>query len=364
VHLITIPKGISEPIPVQGGLPMEAGKEYIGTNAFAGEMMLSRWRVVIDGQMWSLRLLIKVKPITFFPFDPTKDWNNCDIWLYRGGGWGDLLMLTPVIRELKIRWLDCRIHVACGSEYFSLFEGIDVVTEYIPIPNEKREEIDCLVDFEELVEGNPLAEHEHMAQLFANQLGIRLENLKPDYYVKEEELDWAKSMYPDKGMSRIGIQFLASAFYRTYPFMGKVMVELAKKAEIFLFGTPGQIKLVEPIPNVVNLMDDKLSFRQSAAVLLTCDACVAPDSALVHLCSALDLPCLGLYGPFPSDLRTTSNLTMSLNGKAPCAPCFFHAETPDQFPVGMPCSEKKCCVALESIESARVVRNVLSLIDL
>jgi ADP-heptose:LPS heptosyltransferase len=364
MHLITIPSGISEPIPVYKGLALQAGKEYICTNAFAGEMLLSRWRVVINGQMWSLRLLMKAKPITFFPFNPTLDWNEKHIWLYRGGGWGDLLMLTPTIRELKSRWPKCRIHVACGGDYHSLFKGIDVITEYLPIPNEMRSEIDCLVEFEELVEGNPMAEKEHMAQLFANQLGLRLENLKPEYYVTQEELELANQMYPRNNLPRIGIQFLASAFYRSYPLIGKVMVGLAKDNEVFLFGTPGQIQMMEKIPNVTNLMADKLGFRQSAAMVSTCDACVSPDSAMVHLCSALDKPCVALYGPFPSELRVTSNLTWTFDGKAPCAPCFFHAETPDQFPAGMPCFEKKLCVALQSIDPERVIKKVLSLVDL
>lgn len=364
MHLITIPKGISDPIPVHNGLSMEAGREYICTNAFAGQLLSSRWRVVIAGQMWSLRLLMKARPIHFFPFDPTNDWNNRDIWLYRGGGWGDLLMLTPTIRELKTRWPDSRIHVACGSEYFPLFEDMDVFTEHIPIDHERRAKIDALVDFEELVEGNPSAENEHMAQLFANQLGLKLENLKPEYYVDEDELSWAESIYPDVGLPRIGIQFLASAFYRTYPQMTWVMLGLANKAQVFLFGAPGQVKLKEPTPNVVNLMDDRLSFRQSAAVLMTCDACVSPDSAMVHLCSALDKPCVALYGPFPSELRTTSNLTLAIDGKAPCAPCFFHAETPEQFPAGMPCFEKKQCVALDSINPRTIIQKALSLVDL
>lgn len=364
MHLITVPEGISEPIPVYKGLALQAGREYICTNAFTGEMLMSRWRVVIDGEMWSLRLLMKAKPITFFPFDPTKDWNNKHIWLYRGGGWGDLLMLTPTIRELKSRWPKCRIHVACGSDYHSLFKDIDVFTEYLPIPNDRRDGIDCLVEFEELVEGSPRAQHEHMAQLFAGRLGLKLTNLKPDYHIQKEELELAHQMYPRKNLPRIGIQFLASAFYRSYPMIGKVMLELSKTAEVLLFGTPGQIQMSEPIPNVVNLMADKLGFRQSAALVSTCDVCISPDSAMVHLCSALDKPCVALYGPFPSDLRVTSNLTWAFDGKAPCAPCFFHAETPDQFPAGMPCFEKKLCVALESISPERVVEKALSLINL
>jgi ADP-heptose:LPS heptosyltransferase len=361
MHVITIPEGISESIPLQGGLPLEAGKEYICTNAFAGLMMLSRWRVVIDGEMWSLRLLMKARPITFFPFDPTKDWNGKHIWLYRGGGFGDLLMLTPLIRELKLRWPKCVVHVACGDQHYDQFDGIDVILESIPIPLKTREEIDCLVDFEETVEGNPAAEHLHLAQLFASRMGIVLKDIKPEYHVKFNEAEWAWNRYNRNGLPRIGIQFMASAFYRSYPDMGKVLIELSKKAQVFLFGTPNQVLLKEPVPNIVNLMEDKLTYRESAAVASTCKVCVSPDSALVHLCSALDIPCVALYGPFPSALRVTSEHTFSFNGKAPCAPCFFHADAPDQFPAGMPCTEKKRCVALESIDPGLVIEKTLSL---
>jgi ADP-heptose:LPS heptosyltransferase len=361
MHVITIPEGISEPVPVHGGVSMEAGREYICTNAFTGLMLLSRWRVVIDGEMWSLRLLMKAKPITFFPFDPTRDWNGKHIWLYRGGGFGDLLMLTPLIRELKRRWPKCHVHIACGSEHHPIFEDVDVFLEFLPIPYETRDKIDCLVDFEEIVEGDPAATKLHMAQLFANRMGIVLNDIKPEYHLQEEEKEWALNQYPLNGLPRIGIQFMASAYYRSYPEMGKVLLDLSKEAEVFLFGTPGQVQLKEPLPNIRNLMEDKLTFRQSVAVASTCNACVSPDSFLVHICSALDIPCVALYGPFPSELRVTSDCTFAFDGRAPCAPCFFHADAPDQFPFGMPCTEKKRCVALDSIDPGLVVEKVLSL---
>lgn len=337
------------------------GKEYICSNAFAGQMLLSRWRVVIDDEMWSLRLLIKACPFSFHPFDPTQDWNGKHIWLNRGGGFGDLLMLTPLMRELKHRWPKCYIHIACGIDYHSLFEDIDVYREHIPIPIEKLKDIDSLVCFEELVEGNPAAEHLHMAQLFARQLGIVLKDLKPEYHVHDEEKEWALERFQRNGLPRIGMQFMASGYYRTHPGMGVILKQLAEKAEVFMMGTPKQVVLQNPVENITNLMEEDITFRQSVAIASTCDACVSPDSALVHICSALDIPCVGLYGPFPSQLRTTSERTFSFNGKAPCAPCFFHAETPDQFPAGMPCFEKKRCVALESIDPHQVVEKTLSL---
>ncbi len=361
MHVIKIPEGISEPVVTYQGLPLRSGKEYICTNAFAGQMLTTRWRVIINGDMWALRLLIKAHNIAVDPFDPTKDWNDKDIWLNRAGGWGDLLMMTPLIREMKSLWPDSRIHIACGGQYHSLFDEMDVITELLPIPTDLLLNIHALVDFEDIVEGDPAAISLHIAELFASRAGITLKDLKPEYHVTPDEKAWALYEYPRNSRPRIGLQCMASAYYRTHPGMGKMMVQLSEKADVYMMGSPGQIKITGSNAHVHNLMDDKLDFRQNAAVVSTCDACLSPDSALVHLCAALDIPCVALYGPFPSELRVTSDRTFAFDGKAPCAPCFFHAEKPDEFPAGMPCSEKRRCVALESIDPNIVVQKTLSL---
>lgn len=344
---------------------MEPGRSYACSNAFAGQMMLSRYPIEIDGEFWSLRSKIKATPFELTPFDPEKDWNGKDIWIHRGGGFGDLLLTTPLIRELWNRWPDCKISVACGSTYFPLFAGLPVNIETIPIPYEKAIKIEGFLNFEELIEGNPKAANMHMAQLFASEAGIELTDLKPSYKVYDSEREWAWKTYPKvNGLPRIGIQLMASAFMRTYPQMAQVMTELAKSAQVFMLGAPGQVVLEKPVENIVNLMDDKLIFRQSVAVLSTCDVCVSPDSAMIHVASALDIPCVALYGPFPSKYRITSPLAYVFEGRAPCAPCFFHAESPAQFPMGMPCHEKRMCVAMESISKEGVVEKTLSLANL
>jgi len=360
VQILQIPEGITEPIPVNQGRPLLAGQEYICTNAFAGVMLLSKCRVIINGETWSLRKLIRSYSVDFEPFDPNENWNNKHIWLYRGGGWGDLLLLTPLIRELRNRWPDTIIHVACGRRYHELFKGMYVITELLPVPYHFT--IDALIEFEDIVEGDPRAETTHMAQLFAGQAGITLSDIQPNFEITEDEIQWALTTYPRNNLPRIGIQVMASAFCRTYTQMPTVMTKLAKKAQVLLFGSPGQIELEEPIENVINLMSHKLSFRQSASLVASCDVCVSPDSSLVHVCSALEVPCIGIYGPFPSELRITSPLSFSFNGKAPCAPCFFHADTPEQFPDGMPCFQQKKCVALESISPDSVVDKVLEIV--
>lgn len=360
MQILQIPEGLDAPVPVLNGRSLEPGKEYITTNAFTGQMLLSRCPVQIDGKTWALRMLLKSYSIEFDEFDPSEDWNNKDVWLMRGGGFGDLLMLTPLIRELKKRWPEIWIHVSCGEQYDDVFDGLGVIVEKMPIPYDKQTRIDSLIAFEDTVEGDPRARELSMPQLFAHRAGITLTDLKPDYRVTPEEKEWAWDTYPLTDLPRVGIQFLASGLYRSYPKTDAVMLALAKKAQVFLIGQPGQIELTQEVPNLINLMGHKLSFRQSAALVSTCDVCVSPDSALVHLCSALNVPCIGLYGPFPSRLRLTTSLAYAFDGVAACAPCFFHADHPNHFPAGMPCAKALKCVALDSIPVDDIVNRVMS----
>lgn len=356
---LTIPSGIEDPVPVQGGRSLKPGKSYLCSNRFVGQMLLSQWRSKIAGRSYPIRTLLKVDSWSGIQpqFLRTSDWNNRDLWLSRGGGWGDLLALTPVIREINDRWPDCRLHVAMGDQYFGLFYGLNVIEEMLPIPFDA---LIMMVDFEELVEGHPDGQTTHIIDLFAKKAGIELTVPEIHYKWQPAELASAFKMFPKNDKTRIAVQFLASALYRSYPQMQLVIKELAKENEIFIFGFPGQVEF-KPYPNVTNLMEHHFSFRQSAAILGTCDICIAPDSSLVHLCAALNIPCLALYGPIPSSLRISGDSVIAMDGKAPCAPCFFHANKSIDFPPDMPCTPISRCVALESISVGSICDVVYSM---
>lgn len=321
-------------------------------------MLLSQWKVEIDDRIYPLRTLLRVN---FFreqlvDLSELADWNNRDLWLVRGGGWGDLLCMTPLVRQIKQWWPRVRLHIACGKQYHGLFYGLDVIEEQLPIPFES---FIALISFEELIESHPDAQEIHIIDLFARKAGVTLSDRSIHYLIRTEELREAHDLYPRNGKPRIAVQFLASALYRTYQQMQFVIKELSKDCEIYIFGIPGQVEF-KPYPNIINLMDKKLTFRQSAAVLATCDVCVAPDSALVHLSSALNVPCVALYGAMPSFLRTSGSV-IGINGKAPCAPCFFHAEGVADFPQDKPCTQIRKCVAIEGIPIDKIVQKVRSL---
>lgn len=359
MHLLTIPEGISEPIPVQGGKPLEGGKSYICTNAFTGALLLTPWRVMIGEEMWGLRMLLDVEPYQGDGFDPILDWNNQHIWFMRGGGWGDLLMLTPLIRALKLRWPRIRIHIATGENYRGLFDGLDVIEESIPIEETKVGGAP-LIAFEDWIEGHPGATTTHMAQHFANAMGIDLSgDYRPDYIPKDEETKWAEEKFPKSNRKRFGVQYMASALYRSYPLTEDVIqLLLSRGHDVFLFGAVGQLAMAkETTDGLTNLTDPSLecTFRRSAAVAKTCDCIISPDSAMVHLASALEVPYVGLYGPMPANLRGSGKEGKGLQGVAECSPCFFHADRADQFPAGMPCSKAGMCVALAQISPKQIV---------
>ena len=63
------------------------------------------------------------------PFDDTKDWNGKNILLVRAGGFGDIVLMTPIFRELKLRWPECKVSVACMAVYGAVLQHLPFVDE-------------------------------------------------------------------------------------------------------------------------------------------------------------------------------------------------------------------------------------------
>jgi ADP-heptose:LPS heptosyltransferase len=56
---------------------------------------------------------------------------------------------------------------------------------------------------------------------------------------------------------------------------------------------------------------------------------IATDSALIHIAASVGIPVLGIYGPFPGEIRMSTYKNCEwVNCKRECAPCFLHSQTP------------------------------------
>lgn len=357
---------------------MVPGHRYFMPNISAG-MVLQDTRTVTtdDGREVPLFSVASLHKAEEQPFDPSQDWNNRDIFLFRAGGFGDLLFLTPSIREMKKRWPDCRIKIVCAAEYKDALIGLPVEWVAMPLCADEIAEDAAAVFFEGLIEYNPEAEHVHAVDLFSRKLGLGDLEHRLDWVWQNGEIDYARIKFPYRRsnkaktgerinitkIQRIGIQAAASSVIRSYPapLMSELVSLLIDKGyEVFIFGKKGQISC--SVAGVTNLCDHDLTMRQSVAIMSTCDVMITPDSALFHIAQAIGVPSVALFGPFPAHLRSTTGPSIILQAEADCAPCFFHASTETHFPHNKPCSLAKFCTVMASIMPEAIVEAVEDLL--
>lgn len=283
------------------------------------------------------------------------------ILILRPGQYGDLVLLTPCLREIKRRWPECVLCVACGVQYKSVIAGLPYIDEVLEYPVRMEQAPKWIITLETMTRFADREKERHMTDLFAERLGLTGDfDKRPDYNLSQFEKAHAMLKYPRTKKGRIGIQFRASDLLRTYP--GPQLTAVIKKLlgrgwEIMLLGAPDEIQVPTNAPEgLFNCTLDKLSFRESCAVLSTCDAFLGPDSALVHIAGAIGVPAVGLYGPFPWELRTKyAPTTFALQGQGACAPCHCHPTHFDAFPAGQPCAKAGVCVVLAGIDPDRII---------
>lgn len=305
------------------------------------------------------------------PLREHEDMNGMRILFVRPGGFGDLLFLTPIMRSLKLRWPGLKIDVACFERFGLALLNNPAVDRIIPYPFEQGQldEYDAHYFLENVIEGNPMAITDHAIDVVADYLGWPMDDPKEKgmhYFLTQPEYEAALRRFPRiKGGRRLAVQVAASSPVRTYPYEKtiEVICRILKKGwEVFLLGAPHSIAAPR-LPGLYNLTEAKpsLDFRESVAAMATCDVVLAPDSALVHVAGALKMQTVALYGPFPADLRTRYATTIkNLEGKAPCAPCFYHSTPRQALPPGdLPCQKAGYCTALGSIEPKKVVQRIL-----
>lgn len=329
---------------------------YLAEDVNAGEMLASGWCKVL-GCGGSALPAGSVRA-----FSASESWNERKILFVRPGGFGDLMFLTPTFRELRRRWPKAHIAVASFDRYRPVLHGLDLNFANYPVPVDVWNTFDAHVWLENIIEGNPEAQQFHAVDVIAKRTGVEFEDRTMQYVVTDVERGYVEKEFPrwPDRRKRVGIQMTASGRCRAYPFMHDLSKRLwLDGCEVFLFGRPGELATNEP-EGIVNVMIRGKSFRESCAILETCDAVVAPDSALAHVAGALNIPCVALYGPFPWRLRTAfAPETFALQGVCPVSPCFHHARPGvGPFPIQGPCSKTGKCEALAAISVDRIIREV------
>lgn len=338
-----------------GRIPLQAGKDYVMEDCNVGSML----------QFPNVRL-------GEYAPAPFRGKDGDSLLITRPGGFGDLLFLTPALRALRAQNPALRLGVCAAEPYhdaLAVFAEQKRV-ELLPYPMTVE---DCAlwrrqVFLENVIEFSAEARTMHAVDLFAAALEVELtEGHALDYRPTPEQCAEAAARFPRGTRPRVAVQLTASAGPRSYP--RHLLPELFKGLldegfDLVLCGTPGQL----PMPSterVLNLTAEAspVSFGVTCAVLATCDAVIAPDSALCHAAAAMGRNVVALYAAFPWKLRTAYQSTVrALSGHAPCAPCFWHSRGGQEYPPDKPCAREGYCVAMADIPPARIVAEARKMI--
>jgi len=312
------------------------------------------------------------------------------------GGLGDQMMLGPALRAHKRYYPGITIHVCCRRRHRIVYEHLDYPDAFVDYPLNMDGlfgRYSRIILTENMNEGER-GRTAHGIYLRAEILGVDLKgDTKVEYKVTDQERADAAARYPRQSYEgrietvprkRIGIQLAASAFNRTMSAqkMSSLIHSLYMEDwEIMIFGSEGSTgALFKGVPEPVmvkvrerlhDCAQAELTFRQSAAVAETCDVIVAPDSSMMHIAGALNVPCVALFGPIDYKIRTAYYLSVfALHGNSgsleaggcPIAPCGFHPRGGIHFPKNGPCALTGHCHAIDSIKLEAIGRKIQQLI--
>ena len=279
------------------------------------------------------------------------------ILIIRQGAYGDMLVITPVIRYLKQQGHE--IHVLTSDRGLVVLKNnphIDQI-HFIEAKDRSDEELheewnewekklgaDRTINFTESIEVN-LSLHPRSPRYnwtkeerraacnknfyeemfkWANE---ECSELSPEVFYEESEIEEAKK-YIRPGKFNVLVCLSGSGKNKAYPWMPAVMGDCLQKLEDIHFITVGDelCQLLEIEGKDVTNLAGKIPIRLSMALTGLVDLVVSPDTGLLHASGQYDTPKIGILGH-----TTIENITKHFKNdysieaderSCECAPCF------------------------------------------
>lgn len=245
----------------------------------------------------------------------------------RQGGIGDVLTMTPALRELRTKFLRSKIYCYVESETKKQVLENNTAIDGVFVFRKSQFIRGRVLDVTESPLWYEAFNTSHMAQsridLFAAGCGIaELSTHTLEFNLTVEEKKKAEEYLAARNINReflIGISPKSSDAYKNWPleYFDELMSLLQKKDNLstrFVIFHTDSLSL----KNGEQLF--QLGFRQQAALLNACSLLVTLDSGFLHLSVPLNIPTLGILGP--TRLRTNYKNVQTIHSDQSCSPCW------------------------------------------
>lgn len=270
------------------------------------------------------------------------------VLIRRGGGWGDILGITPAIRGLHERYpgVEVTVHTEPGKESILWYNSM--VTQVVGYPPQHLslhyDQFDQVFDFETLPPGEgSMFEHKDLdyIQVYCKYIGVTPSTYTPVYVMHGTEIQqadfWLDYHHVTANDQIVAVQVKASSALRTWPRASTfaLISKLARRG-YFVVGLtewPGEEEQFRREGwkdyDRVLWTGGRFGLRMAAAVVNRSHMLVAPDSVFLVIAGALGVPMLGLFGAFSGAQRLQyydPDRTRWIQGGTglACAPCYQH----------------------------------------
>lgn len=261
------------------------------------------------------------------------------------GGLGDCLWTLPVIKKFKEKNPNCFIYIVTDEETKLIWKncqfintfGIDMFwnTNLVIRRSEVAFDLSGIATvYKEYMQLEPV---EATFKMMGYKIPKDKKEMRPDLTVTIDEGTNATKFLEEKGVSLkrdtiITIGLDASTSNRHYPFkyiqeVSKALIEDNNK--VVWLGKSEEykeelLKKEDKINGVINLCATT-NLREVIGIISLSDLHINPNSGLLVLSTALNIPTIGLFGAFKPEIRSKYyERFKAMYIKTPCSPCNEH----------------------------------------
>lgn len=238
--------------------------------------------------------------------------------LRRLGGIGDVLMCTPLLRQIKLDFPDVELtfgidmHSTSGNVYYELVKNAPFIDHVVDARYVRQDDYDAVVDVSSVCiryehSGLPVL---NRVEIFSRAAGLpRLIDKRCWYSTEEAERKWAQKIYEpyrNEGKKIVVLHTASMEGKRCWP--AEKYLQIVEQSIVDKL--PVQFVIIdfnrvfdkwEQYPNTYNASYTTL--RQMAALIEASDFFIGPDSGPMHLAGAIGTPSVVTFGSIPPEAR-------------------------------------------------------------
>lgn len=254
----------------------------------------------------------------------------------RLGGIGDILMITPLLKEIKSQYPDCELTFAIDmvstNNYFLLVKNNPYIDHIVEASKCNVDKYDLYKDITSvcLQYENSGAATLNRIDIFASACGFKLKDKLPYYKVEEEEREWAIDFVNKTNPNKLRTIMLHTASFdhkRTWPIEKylELISYLNKFGSFHYYVNDFQsyYKHWDSIKEVTNI--SPFNIRSVGAITEQMTLFIGPDSGPLHIAGSLKIPGIGIFSSIPTQARLNHypSFTGIVHGGLSCQPCWY-----------------------------------------